>query len=1121
MYNRILLPYTKEKIRFLLQFILLIPAVTNAQFQINFPVSRIVFQRSNTNLADVPFRLVPTTSVTHINVRLVVRQGGATTGWVTTTPTNGVVSGRVPAVQGGWYDLEAEAFNGSVSLGTKRTQRIGVGEVLIFAGQSNAQGFPYTTGAVDDRVSCVDFYNNDIREAKLPLAFSQLSSAVQVGPTNALYIYGMLGDMLVQRLGVPVLLYGSAWGGSSSEQWRQSAEGNLLVPDAVQWGGADELIPYRALKVALNHYVKRTGLRGIFWHQGESDKGQSGSNYVDNLRKVIQVSRQDADWPALAWIISRASWLGGSGDAAIVNAQNQVIAQEPYCFPGPNTDVYDNNYRQDQTHFLTSFYPQLAQLWNQALSDNFFQQSSPYVLPAVPPGVTVGLPQPAYQYAGGHLVIPFLDEATFSPSPTTVYTAQLVSTTGQPIATLGTGTQNPLRVTLPNNLSGDYQIRIISSANGMVSTNSPSITVFQPGYSQGAGSGLTGQYMSGIDSNGPVLHTQVDGPLDLTWFRTDLTGPAPSMPIRDYVIRWTGEIEAPVTGIYGIKTSNDDGSRVWINNQTVIDDWESHPWASAQIGQVFLQANQRYSIRYELLQRWFDAQARLQWIVPNTAKAVYVPKDRLYPATVPASPDVTPIQVTYPKPNTVFQRNNANTAQITLAGTCPTNSERIEIRISPTTSSYGPNSDSFVILDNQPANGLFSGTIDVAGGWYNMDVRAIAQNQVICHTRLTPVGVGEVFVIAGEANAQGVTPIRSVAAATDSRVICVPTYNETNTACLPLPLVFRPMNDGELTIGPHGNTTWCWSELGDMLTQRLNVPVLFYNVAWAGTTIRNWRESMEQGQTTTNSGSALPAGMPYGNLRQVLQDYVSITGLRAILWQQGETEYYSSNPQATNYATDLQALIARSRQDARFAQLSWLVARASVDNTTAQLYPSGSYEPVTNQQNTVIQTTAQVMAGPITDTIQLPRPDGKHLQGTGLTRLARAWNKAITDAIWGTSPAAPQSPVVKDMRLSMQGSAPEIRNGTNLQVSLTVSNDGIAPINQLQLRCSLPSSLQFISSSAMTQQSGYVVGEVTNIPAGQSKTISFVVRPVQPGPLDLNAVVIRVNNNPLPFIRCN
>ena len=1080
------------------------PAV--GQLKINFPVARIVFQRSNDNQAAVPFHAVVEANVTEVKVRMVVRQGGTTTGWTSFNPNNGQISGRVLSVQGGWYDLEAEAFSGSASLGVERVQRVGVGEVLLISGQSNAQGWPYTTGAADDRVSCVNYYDGLIPEYKFPLSFAQLSASASIGPTNPLYIYGMLGDKLVQRLGVPVLFYGAALAGTSSMQWRQSAEGNLTVPDADQWEGADLLRPYRAIKATLTHYVQRTGLRAILWHQGESDKGQSPTAYFDNLKKLIEVSRQDAGASSLPWVIARASWIDGSGDSNIIQAQNQVITQVANCYTGPNTDDYGNGYRQDGTHFLQTFYPQFAELWNQSLSNTFFGQSTPYSLTNEPPRITAGMPQPPYQYRGGHLIIPFLDEADEQATPT-VYTAQLVSTTGQFITNLGVGTKRPLQVTLPDNVSGNFQVRVTSSVTGATSTLSSPITVFMPTYPKGTGIGLTGRYISGTDPSGPVLHTQLGGPLDLTLFNEP---PVPLMPIRDYIISWSGQVEAPVAGTYTIKAYYDDAVRVWINGQLIINEWDPHPWPFMQRGQITLQANQKYSIRVDLLQNWFNVQVRLLWVVPGTTQAVYIPKDRLYPATTTPVPVGAPLQVVFPVSRMVLQRNNANSAQIAVRGSCPPQTERVEIRVSPTAPDYGQNSDAFVVLDNNPMNGFFSGNITTTAGWYNLDIQAIVQNKVIGHTRVTPVGVGEVFVIAGEGNAQGISPARSVVGAADDRVSCVPHVNNSDTIRLPLPPRFSQLS-ADMAVGPHGNTAWAWSELGDLLTKRLNVPVLFYNVAWTGTTVHNWRESMEVGNTNALDGTPLPVGMPYSNLKRVLRDYVSLTGLRAILWQQGESEYYSANPAAPSYATDLKAIINRSRLDAGFGQLPWVVARSSADNTTRQLYSSGSYEPVTNRQNEVLQTMAQTLPGPLTDTIQMPRPGGVHFQGNGLTRLANAWNAALSTALWSTSALLAQPPSVSDLRLSIKTASRISTVGQDTPFTLTVLNEGPTTASNVLVRCLLPSQLQFTGSASMSLIQGNLLTSLPSLNVGQQATFAFTARPQQPGSYRVAGELIRVD----------
>ena len=52
-----------------------------------------------------------------------------------------------------------------------------------------------------------------------------------------------------------------------------------------------------------------------------------------------------------------------------------------------------------------------------------------------------------------------------------------------------------------------------------------------------------------------------------------------------------------------------------------------------------------------------------------------------------------------------------------------------------------------------------------AGGWYKLEVRALRDKKVVAETAVDHVGVGEVFVIAGQSNAanSGEEPMRIVA----------------------------------------------------------------------------------------------------------------------------------------------------------------------------------------------------------------------------------------------------------------------------------------------------------------------------------------------------------------------
>lgn len=62
-----------------------------------------------------------------------------------------------------------------------------------------------------------------------------------------------------------------------------------------------------------------------------------------------------------------------------------------------------------------------------------------------------------------------------------------------------------------------------------------------------------------------------DGTVRSDW--TDATSPAPGVPAGRFSIRLTGQITFPNAGNYNLETHVDDGSRLWIDDVLVIDNW--------------------------------------------------------------------------------------------------------------------------------------------------------------------------------------------------------------------------------------------------------------------------------------------------------------------------------------------------------------------------------------------------------------------------------------------------------------------------------------------------------------------------------------------------------------------
>lgn len=357
------------------------------QIRISFPTTRIVFQRNQNNRANFSIAGNYYQNLDFIEARVVpVEPGqGSETPWYTiASPSsnhfrNGVFQGNFEAL-GGWYHLEVRGWSGGNIVATDRVERVGVGEVFLVAGQSNAEGsteYPGATrGANDDRVSCIPhrrFENGDLimNEDDMPFYFQKLSDNKEIGPYNPVpWVWARLGDMLTSRLNVPVLFYGCAIGGLEIDGWKRSAQGEDLRNFRglfVKFAGS----PYKVMQLALQHYASRTGLRGILWHQGESDRYNSPSAYADALSQVINKSRSDFQHN-ISWMVARVANPSG---------QNQVIGSVPNVFGGPNTDVIPefpltNTYRFNG-HFANSGIDWAADLWNASLDDNYFRNSQP------------------------------------------------------------------------------------------------------------------------------------------------------------------------------------------------------------------------------------------------------------------------------------------------------------------------------------------------------------------------------------------------------------------------------------------------------------------------------------------------------------------------------------------------------------------------------------------------------------------------------------------------------------------------------------------------------------------------------------------------------------------------
>ena len=96
--------------------------------------------------------------------------------------------------------------------------------------------------------------------------------------------------------------------------------------------------------------------------------------------------------------------------------------------------------------------------------------------------------------------------------------------------------------------------------------------------------------------------------------------PDPFLPKSPLSVRWTGKLKPTVSGRYTFSFTSDDGCRLSIDNQMLIDAWQAHA-VSTDSASIYLEAGKEYQLKAEYYDNRDYAIAKLQWKVPQIGKA--------------------------------------------------------------------------------------------------------------------------------------------------------------------------------------------------------------------------------------------------------------------------------------------------------------------------------------------------------------------------------------------------------------------------------------------------------------------------------------------------------------------
>ena len=236
-------------------------------------------------------------------------------------------------------------------------------------------------------------------------------------------------------------------------------------------------------------------------------------------------------------------------------------------------------------------------------------------------------------------------------SPSAVVTSAAHTSVAQNVAEQGTVLLKNANSALPLNTSSSTSIAVIgddagpdalTSGGGSASVTAGSIVTPYQGikaragsgadvqYAQGTydngqlpvvdasafGSGLTAQYYNNMTLSGTPVLTRTDPNVNFDWGPNSAVSPGPGVNATQWSVKWTGTITAPATGSYTFSLTSDDGSRLFVGGNQIIDNWRDQG-ANTETGTVNLTAGQSVPVEIDYYQDGGDDLVNLGWQIPG------------------------------------------------------------------------------------------------------------------------------------------------------------------------------------------------------------------------------------------------------------------------------------------------------------------------------------------------------------------------------------------------------------------------------------------------------------------------------------------------------------------------
>jgi hypothetical protein len=335
----------------------------------------------------------------------------------------------------------------------------------------------------------------------------------------------------------------------------------------------------------------------------------------------------------------------------------------------------------------------------------------------------------------------------------------------------------------------------------------------------------------------------------------------------------------------------------------------------------------------------------------------------------------------------VFQRRSRARGEIKVYGKTAIPCDLIEARLTGT-SDFGKVPKKWRRLTYEQSSRRFDGTLPApAGGFYHVQVRLRASGKTVGELEVSHVGVGEVFVVAGQSNSTNYGGERQ---RPKSGMVVAFSGSNWGQADDPQPGVQDRSSKGSFI-----------PSFGDSLFLKYRVPIAVVSVGHGSTSVRQWLPKGERFDVPPTKMKFVKQVSPKvwecdgtlfaGMMQQIEQ--LGPGGFRALLWHQGESDAHQPpghDISADEYGRRMEFIIRTARKQAGW-DFPWFVAQVSY-----HMPADPSCPPLREAQRRLWQSGLAV-EGPDTDQLtgEYRQNGGTHLSSKGLEVHGHMWAERV------------------------------------------------------------------------------------------------------------------------------